>query len=355
MTQRDRRRRFLLYGATGFSGRLAAQRARQRGLAPVLAGRDAARVGELANALRCESRAFALDQPAAVSAALADVAVVLNAAGPFTATAQPLVEGCLRTATHYLDLSGELPVLADTAQRDAEARASGIMLMPAVGFLVVPSDCLAAHVAHRLPGAQQLTIAVSRTDAVSPGSLRTILAHWSDTVAVRRAGVLTRVPIGQLERRVDYGRGPSRSTAVSWGDLLTAHHTTGIPDIEVYLEVSPAERAMFRLSHRVGALLDALPVRQLLSLPAGLLGDGPSDRQRAGAGRVIVAEARDGAGRRARARLRTPEAYGFTAVTALAIVERVLNGDLQPGFQTPGGRYGPDFVLTLDGVVREDG
>lgn len=344
--------RVLLYGATGFSGTLIAEAARRQRLPVVLAGRDPERLRPLARRLGCPQRSFALDEPERMAAALRGAAVVLNAAGPFAATARPLVDACLAAGAHYLDIAGELPVFAALAGRDAEARARGVMVMPGVGFVVVPSDCLAAHVARRLPGARRLVLAVSRTDAVGPGSLRTVVEHWSATVALRRAGALVRVPAGTHERRVDYGRGPSRSTAVDWGDLVTAHHTTGIPDVEVLLEVSPSERAMFRLGQHVAPLL-AAPVRELLKLPTALL-PAPSERQRAAAGRVIVAEADDAAGRRARARLRTPDAYALTAASAVAIAERVLRGERAAGFQTPARVYGADFVLGLEGVTRED-
>jgi len=68
----------------------------------------------------------------------------------------------------------------------------------------------------------------------------------------------------------------------------------------------------------------------------------------------VVAEAEDGSGRRAVSRLRTPEAYAFTPYAATAVIERVLRDDIEPGFQTPARVYGPDFVLGLPGVVRED-
>ena len=65
-------------------------------------------------------------------------------------------------------------------------------------------------------------------------------------------------------------------------------------------------------------------------------------------------EATDEAGRRVIARLRGPEAYELTVRAALAIVVRVLGGAAPTGFQTPATAYGPDFVLELDGVLRED-
>ncbi|MDX2169765.1 MAG: saccharopine dehydrogenase NADP-binding domain-containing protein, partial [Deltaproteobacteria bacterium] len=317
----------LLYGATGFSGRLIAQRACALGLSPILAGRDAARLGGLARELGCEARAVGLEDAARLAATLDGVAVLLNAAGPFTATTAPLVEACLAAGVHYLDISGEVPALAALARRHAQAAACGVMILPAVGFVVLPSDCLAAHVARRLPGATALTIAVSRTDALSRGSRRTILEQWGSIVAVRRNGVLTSVPIGTRERRVDFGRGARPTAAVSWGDVVTAFHTTGIPNIETYLEVSPAERALFRFNQQLSAIGGQAALRPLLGLPAALLGEGPSAQQRAGGSRVIVAEASDADGCTVRARLRTPEAYGFTALTAVAVAQRVLRGE----------------------------
>ena len=345
--------RTLLYGATGFSGRLIAEAARARGLPLIVAARADEPLRALADRLGCPARAFTLDDPRRVDAALADVDVVLNAAGPFAATAGRLFDACLRTRTDYLDITGELPVFAALARRDAEASARGVMAMPGVGFVVVPSDCLAAHVARRLPDARHLVLAVSRTDTVSPGSLRTVLASWSGTATLRRGGALVQIPTGTHERRIDYGRGPSRSTAVDWGDLITAHRTTGIPDIEVLLEVSPAERAMFRLSRHVGPLVSASAAAPWLQRATAILPE-PTAGQRAPGERLAVAEARDGRGRRARARLRTPDAYAFTASSAAAVIDRVLRGERAAGFQSPARLLGADFVLSLAGVVRDD-
>jgi short subunit dehydrogenase-like uncharacterized protein len=83
-------------------------------------------------------------------------------------------------------------------------------------------------------------------------------------------------------------------------------------------------------------------------------GNGGPARARDDVTMRVVAEAEDGAGRHAVARLRTPEAYTMTAAAAVAILRRVLDGDVEPGFQTPARVYGPDFVLSLPGVERED-
>jgi len=155
--------KLMIYGATGYTGRLVAAEAVEAGVRAVLAGRDAGKLGALADSLSAplnaasrstplETRAFGLDEPAGIAAALGDIDVVLHCAGPFSRTALPMFEACLRTGTHYVDITGEISVCEALAARDAEAREAGIMVLPAAGFDVVPSDCLIADLAARHPG-----------------------------------------------------------------------------------------------------------------------------------------------------------------------------------------------------------
>jgi saccharopine dehydrogenase (NAD+, L-lysine-forming) len=81
---------------------------------------------------------------------------------------------------------------------------------------------------------------------------------------------------------------------------------------------------------------------------------GPTEEERARGRTVLWGEVTDERGRRAVARLRGPDGYTFTVRAALAVVERVLAGGAPAGFQTPSTAFGPDFVLGLEGVTRED-
>jgi saccharopine dehydrogenase (NAD+, L-lysine-forming) len=135
---------YLIYGANGYTGRLIARHAVECGQRPILAGRNAPAVEKIAGALGLDARAFDLGDPAAVDRGLAGLRAVLHCAGPFAHTSRPMVDGCLRNGVTYLDITGEVTVFEACAARDAEARLAGIMLMPGVGFDVVPSDCLAA-------------------------------------------------------------------------------------------------------------------------------------------------------------------------------------------------------------------
>ena len=161
--------RILIYGATGYTGTLIARHAKDRGLCPILAARHPAKLKSLAESLGFAYRVVQLEDANRLAEALGDIHVVLNVAGPFSATSAPMVDACLRTFTHYLDITGEVPVFEDLYRRDAEARSRRLMIMPGVGFIVVPSDCLAAHVARMLPEAEHLAIGISRSTLLSRG------------------------------------------------------------------------------------------------------------------------------------------------------------------------------------------
>jgi short subunit dehydrogenase-like uncharacterized protein len=289
-----------------------------------------------------------------MQSALRGVAVVINAAGPFHETTAPLVEACLENGVHYLDVSGEADTLDFVTGKHAEARAAGVMLMPGVGFDVVPSDCLARHVVDGLSHPRRLSIGITGLRSASRGSARTSIDQIGKKVLVRRGGRLCTVAPASLERRFDYGQGPSASLAVSWADVVSAYYSTGVPDIDVYFEATPAVRAALVTSRHLGWWMGSPPVQRYLKTWTRFLPEGPGEDERRTATAVIVAEAEDDDGRRVTARLRTPEVYTFTAMTTVAVAGRVLAGDWQPGYETPSRIYGADFVLSFPGVSRED-
>jgi short subunit dehydrogenase-like uncharacterized protein len=344
----------LIYGATGFSGRLITHAAVEAGLAPILCGRKKLVLQSLAEPAGLEWRVAELADSTGLDAALRGVGVVLHAAGPFSATARPMVEACLRAEAHYLDITGEIPVIEALVKDDARARRAGIMIMPAVGFDVVPSDCLGAYVASRLPNASSLALGLTGLLSATPGSARTLVEHLGGGVKVRREGVIRSIVPGSRTRWFDYGAGRRCSMNISWGDVASAFYTTGIPNVDVFYEATPALRGMLLASRYTGWMLQTAPWQASLKSYTTLLPEGPTEAQRLASQMVIVAEASDGRGRSFRARLRTPEAYTFTAATAAAVARRVLLGDFEAGFQTPARIYGADFVLSFARVSRED-
>lgn len=343
---------FLIYGANGYTGGLIARLAAERGLRPLLAGRDAASVGALARERGLEHRVFPLDDPRALDAALAGVAAALHCAGPFSHTSQPMAEACLRTRTHYLDITGEVAVFERLAARDAEARAAGVTLLPGVGFDVVPSDCLAAHLKRRLPSATTLTLAIKGTERFSRGTATTMVENFGGLV--RRSGRLEAVPAAWKTRAIDYGQGPETAVTIPWGDLSTAFHSTGIPNIETYAAMPAAARRLMKVSSLFSGLLATSPVQRFLKSRIRTQPPGPNEKERARGKSFVWGEVTDDAGAHARSLLRGPEGYKLTSLTALASVERILTGQAPTGFQTPSKAFGADFVLEIPGVERTD-
>jgi saccharopine dehydrogenase (NAD+, L-lysine-forming) len=105
---------------------------------------------------------------------------VLHCAGPYIYTSKPMVDGCLRTGTHYLDITGEIPVYETLAARDAESKARGATLLPGIGFDVVPTDCLALHLKQRLPSATHLTLAFHLSGFISSLFFLDFVKYWPD-------------------------------------------------------------------------------------------------------------------------------------------------------------------------------
>jgi short subunit dehydrogenase-like uncharacterized protein len=348
-------RTYLIYGANGYTGELIARGAAGRAQHPILAGRSADAVTSLARRLGLESRVFPLDDAAALDAGLRDVAAVLHCAGPFSHTAGPMADACLRNRVHYLDITGEIGVFERLAARDAEAKDAGVMLLPGAGFDVVPTDCLAAHLKRRLPTATKLSLGFLAAGRFSRGTATTMVENLSRGGAVRRGGALVSVPAAWRVRRIDFGDGrPRTAMTIPWGDVSTAYASTGIPDIEVYMGVPATVRFTAWLSRYLAWLLGWRPVQAYLKRRIRAGPPGPSEEERARGYSLVWGEVTDSMGRRAVSRLSGPEGYTLTMLTALALVERVLAGEAPPGFQTPSRAYGADFILRIHGVVRTD-
>ena len=345
---------FMLYGSTGFVGDAIARLALQNGLRPLLAGRNAAKVGAQATDLGLEHRVFSLDQATAMDSALGEVAVVLNCAGPYIYTFKPMVDGCIRTGTHYLDITGEIPVYQALAACDAEAKAQGVMLLPGVGFDVVPTDCLAAHLKHRLPSATHLTLAFHSEGpaGLPPGTANTMVEMIPYGIKGRRNGRIEPAPQGEKARMIDFGRGPVKATQLTWGDIFMACRGTGIPNIEDYAAF-PEE--MVRQMKAIGYLRPLFNLSSVRNFFKRRIPAGSTVEERARTHTSVWGEAEDDQGRKAASRLHGPEAgVTWTALAALAVVKKVLDGEILPGFQTPSLAYGADFVLECEGVERED-
>lgn len=330
----------MIYGVTGFTGGLIAREARRQGLSFLAAGRTEAGVKAEADSLQVPFRCFGLEDPQRLEEGLAGVTVLLNTAGPFDRTQGPLLAACLRLGIHYLDLAGEVPAFETALGADAEAQAKGIQVMPGVGFGVVPTDALAVLLRRRLPEGNHLRLAFETRGGVSRGTLGALLKDLNRSGWKRRNGKLVPAEAFEATLPVDFGTHRQGVATNPWrADLVSAAHSTGIPNIDTYA-VFPGILRLLRRS----PLLRRLFQRLLPRLP-----EGPSEKAMAQGRTWVWGELSQGSQRKV-ARLTGPEAYRFTALSAVAVARKVLDGDLKPGFQTPAGAYGAEWVLELPGV-----
>ena len=343
---------WMIYGANGYTGRLAARLAKDRHLSPILAGRRAGRVRPLAHELGCESRVFDLADPAAAAANLEGVAAVLHCAGPFSATSRPMLAACLRGGTHYLDITGEIAVFEDIHSRNQEIRAAGIVAIPGVGFDVVPTDCLAAMLKRELASATHLKLAFKPRDGTfSPGTAKTMLEGLPEGGRIRENGRIVKVPSAYKIETIPFTESLS-ATAVTipWGDVSTAYYSTGIPNIEVFAGVPEKQIGKMKMSGPMRWVLGLAPVQALVSAQIARWVKGPTDEQRARDEVYVYGEAWDHAGHKVAMRLRTRDAYTLTAESGVTATLRVMEGRLAPGAYTPSMAFGADFVLELEGT-----
>ncbi|MFC4449592.1 saccharopine dehydrogenase family protein [Halorussus aquaticus] len=344
----------LVYGSYGYTGALVARTAVEEGLSPVLAGRTAEKVERQATDLGLDHRVFSLQHPEVVESQVEEFAAVLNCAGPFSKTAEPLYSACLNAGTDYLDITGEIDVLEAIAGREEEAEATGVTLLPAVGFDVVPTDCLAAYLHEQLPSATRLSLAIDGLGTFSPGTAKSIVEGLSTPGAVRQDGRIRSVPAAWKTRHLDFGRGRKPAVSIPWGDISSAYYTTGIPNVETFATVPEYAATLMAKTRSLAPVLGTKPVQKALKAVADAVVSGPTPEERAQSVSRIWGEVTDDEGSRVTARMRTPDTYDVTAQTAVESARRVAEGEVGPGFHTPASAFGADYVLEFDGVERED-
>jgi short subunit dehydrogenase-like uncharacterized protein len=356
---------WMLYGATGYTGRLIVEEAVRCGQRPVIAGRSAEKLRALAAQYDLDYVALDLQEPQEIVRALRETGVrlVLHAAGPFIETSAPMQNACLEAQVHYLDITGEIPVFENTFAHDQQAKARGIVLISGVGFDVVPSDCLIRYAAEKLPDAVSLEIALDALSgdtpgtSISAGTTKSLLHMLAKGNRVRRGGTLVYRDLGADSGRFPMPHGERTALAIPWGDLSTGYRTSGIPNITTYLAMPPAQiEGLRRTGHLVHLALGVPPLRNWLLRQVDRTVQGPTEQQRQTGRSYIYVRVRSAAGEIAQAWLETAEGYHFTAQSALLCIARVLENEAAtpPGAWSPAQAFGRDFVLEIEGTRRYD-
>lgn len=341
--------RWMIYGANGYTGELIAREAARRGLKPVLAGRRRESVEALARTLGLEASAFSLHDGAALADQIRGHSLVLNCAGPFSATAAPMMEACLRAGAHYLDITGEIAVFEHAQSLDARAQDAGVVLCPGVGFDVIPTDCVAATLKAALPDATHLALGFDSRSGFSPGTAKTSVEGLAQGGKVRRDGKIVTVPLAYEVRRIDFGDGEKDAMTIPWGDVSTAWHTTGIPNIEVFIPGSPRMIANARRANYVRPLLGLPWVQKLIKARIASTVKGPSEEKRAQMPTFVWGQVTNARGEKKTARIRTANGYSLTITGSLAVVEHLIAARPAGGAYTPARLIGADLVTHLPG------
>ena len=344
--------RLLVYGANGYTGELIAREAVRRGLAPVLAGRNADAIGRLSAELGCESRIARLDDAGSLVRMLAGVDAVLHCAGPFSMTAGPMMDACIAAGVHYFDVTGEIDVFEAAQRLDADARAAGATVCPGVGFDVVATDCVAATLGAALPEATYLALGFDSRSGVSAGTARSTVEGIGRGGRIRSSGRLVAVEHAFRVRDIDFGDGVRSAATIPWGDVSTAYRTTGIPNIEVYVPFTTGQVAAMRRLKYVLPFLRLGPVQAFLKSRAAARSPGPDAAARERTPTFVWGEAQAPGGELVTARIRIGNLYDFTVHAALGVATRVLAEKAAGGYRTPSQIVGARFVETLPGSGR---
>ncbi|HBF47910.1 MAG TPA: saccharopine dehydrogenase NADP-binding domain-containing protein [Psychromonas sp.] len=315
----------MIYGASGYTGRMATEYAKAAELNIIVAGRDENKIKALATEFGVSSKVFSLNDAAAVDKALVGVTAILNCAGPYHRTAKVLTRAAINTGCHYLDIAAELDSYQLAEQLDNEAKTAGVMLLPGSGGSVAMLGCLAGYAAEQVTKPCKVSIALHVTGSMSRGSAISASENLTTTTLCRRNGQLETQDAGNIQQ-FDFGTGSVPCFPVTLPDLLTIWHATQIPNIETFVHVSG----------------NAFPEGDLTKLP-----DGPSTQEREANRYQAAVYITDQHGVVSRAVLDTVNGYTFTPLAAIEAARRVLNGEFHPGYQTPAGLFGNQFAIAI--------
>jgi short subunit dehydrogenase-like uncharacterized protein len=341
--------KWMIYGANGYTGKIAAEQAAAKGQKPLLAGRSEVKVKPIAEALKLDYVVFDLADAGATEQALTDVDLVLHCAGPFSATSKPMVDACLKTKTHYLDITGEISVFEDIHARDAQAKQAGVALIPGVGFDVVPSDCLAALLAQELPDATSLEMAFCGEGGASPGTAKTMVEMLGNGGRERVGGDIVKISNGKYQKEIDFSIGKRWCMTIPWGDVSTAFYSTGIANIRIYTGVPKGAATIAKIMSPLMAITKLDFVQRFLKSQIEKKVTGPNEQERAEGCMNLWGKVTNLNGDSKAAYLDVAEGYGFTVMASLEVADRIMRDGINAGSLTPSMAFGGEFVTELAG------
>ena len=342
----------LLYGITGFTGRLVASEFIWQNIPFIAAGRNehAIRNALLASkaSAHTEVRVFGLDHHAPIVEHLKGITVVLNCAGPFSRTAAALAKAAIAAGCHYLDLAGEIEEHEAVRALSASAIGSGSMLMPGVGFGCVPTDVAAVEASRRLnEPVAELLIAYETNGGASRGTLESVLRGIHKKGLQRRSNKLVAVSPGAERQKIDLGGGEVLLVTNPWrADQVTAFFSTRAREITTLANFPLPARLLMSYPGFAESKAGKWLVEKIISATK----QGPSEAEMASGSTRILAIATSASGKSREARIAGPDAYLYTARTAALVAKKVLAGAIAPGFAAPSSIVSFNDLLGVEGV-----
>lgn len=349
-------KKWVIYGSYGYTGRLISELAADldEEINVVLSGRDGEKLKDQSKELGLEFVEADLSDPFKMDNLLNDAELVIHCAGPFQNTWKKMLDACIRNRCHYLDITGEIEVFESIKARSEEIAKGKIMAMPGTGFDVVPTDCMSLFLKKKMPDANELELAfMSLGGGVSHGTAQTMAENLGRGGAVRSDGKIKPVPTAYKTREIDFGKGRKSTVTIPWGDVSTAHFTTGIENITVFTAVKPSAIRWMKLSNWIAPMLRLSAIRSLLKKWISKKITGPDQSSREKGISIVWGEVRNQKGESVQARCTTQSGYKLTALTALHIAQKVSDGNWKSGYQTPAAVYGEDLILEIENTTRE--
>lgn len=338
---------WIIYGAYGYTGELVVREAIAQQRKPVLAGRNEAKTRAVAEKYGLPYKVFNVND---ASDHLQDIDILINCAGPFEQTAEPIMDACIKHNTHYFDITGEISVYQAAHSRHEQASKAGIVLCPGTGFDIVPTDMLAALLARELPNATHLELAFNFGSLPSQGTARTAVVGIGAGGLIREDGELKPVGLGYRVRKVPFPSGKKSSVSLPWGDVFSAYHSTGIRNTIVYCAMPAALCWGQKLTNPIrGLLARPLAQRMLLAMVEKFLDEGPGENTRATAGTEFWGRVTAADGRELTGTLTGPSVYVMTAEMSVASALQAETTAPDGGYYTASRLLGADFLSDRKG------
>ncbi|NUM32699.1 MAG: saccharopine dehydrogenase NADP-binding domain-containing protein [Bacteroidetes bacterium] len=346
-----RKNKAIIYGAYGYTGKLIAYEFRKRKIDIVLSGKNEEKLKALSAETGYDYAVVNIDNHQKLVEIFSDAILVINAAGPFINTCIQLIEACLQSKTHYIDINGDIKVFELIKTFETKAVEAEIMLLPGTGFDIVPTDCLANKLKKIMPDATQLKIAFATIGGgVSHGTAATVASRLGEKAFKRENGKLIPIPLGKNSMEIDFGLKKMFVMSIPWGDISTAWTSTGIPNIECFMAVKPKVYKFLKLQFAINWLLKTNLVKSYIRKIIDKKITGPDENKRFNSYSLVWAEVKNDKDETKVARLKTHDGYTLTAIATVTIAEKIFSGNYKKGYQTPASAYDYNLIEEIEGI-----